>query len=166
RAEPRSSPRPGATGRGGGGRARGASAAKSCLGDRLGGGLPGGDARQGRAGGRVPDARGASPRRTRPPDRPLPPAEADPWAHAVTMRRTEPRFVLPRAVRRATVLGGLRSWELGLEQAGIETGDRPELVVAPAALAREAMALGSEFVILEGRAGARALRGGGWSTSS
>src|SRR5581483_2240993 len=46
------------------------------------------------------------------------------------------------------------------------TGDRPELVVAPAALAREAMALGSEFVILEGRAGARALRGGGWSTSS
>jgi hypothetical protein len=59
-------------------------------------------------------------------------------------------------VRRALVIGGLEDWRTGLADAGIDITSearhaRPDLVVAPAALAREAMASGASMLILDGR---------------
>jgi hypothetical protein len=83
----------------------------------------------------------------------------------MSLRRAEPRFALPLLPRRAVILGGLEGWRRGLEQASVETvdaGERAELVVAPAALSREAVALAPETIIIEG-GGAGMLRAAGYT---
>jgi hypothetical protein len=78
----------------------------------------------------------------------------------VGLPRILPLFVLPRLPRTATVLGPLDSWRAGLEQARIELTDAdPDLVVATAAHAREAVALQPASVVIEGRAPRNALTG-------
>ena len=62
--------------------------------------------------------------------------------------------MLPRAPRRAVVLGGLDSWAGGLAAAGIavvDAGRVADLVVAPPSLWREASSLGVATVLLDGR---------------
>jgi hypothetical protein len=54
------------------------------------------------------------------------------------------------------VIGGLEEWCRGLEQAGVAVTDSaprraPDLAVAPAPLARSALATGAEMLLLEGR---------------
>ncbi len=63
------------------------------------------------------------------------------------------------------MLGGLEGWSEGLETAGIRVGrsGRPDLVVAPASGAVEALALGARAIVLEGRGGSRQLRRAGLS---
>jgi hypothetical protein len=85
----------------------------------------------------------------------------------LSLRRADPRFALPRPVRRAVVLGELDSWQDGLREAGIEAssgGTRPELVVAPAALAGKALSLAPEMLVLEGGRPERGLAAAGWAT--
>jgi hypothetical protein len=81
----------------------------------------------------------------------------------MSLRRAEPRFALPALPGRAAVLGGLDDWTRGLEQAGVEmvpAQPQVELVVAPAGLAQEAMALGPDLIVIEGAdAGALAAAG-------
>lgn len=84
------------------------------------------------------------------------------------LRRADPRFALPRPVRSAVVLGRLAEWRDGLDQAGVETstgspGGAPDLVVAPAALADQALALKPELLLLEGGGLRRRLRAESWS---
>jgi hypothetical protein len=63
----------------------------------------------------------------------------------------------------AQVLGPLPAWRDGLEEAGLELGgDRPELVVATAELAAEALALSPAALLLEGRVSAGDLRKAGY----
>jgi hypothetical protein len=70
----------------------------------------------------------------------------------VSLARADLRFALPQPVRHASVLGGLDAWREGLRLAGVEVdGDRPDLAVAPARLARAAIATGAAMIILEGR---------------
>jgi hypothetical protein len=80
------------------------------------------------------------------------------------LRRVDLRFALPQPVRQAAVLGGLAAWRDGLAQAGaevIEPGSgRPDLVVAPRALAQKALAVGAGMVVLEGPARRRLERAG------
>ena len=70
-------------------------------------------------------------------------------------------------MKRAVVLGGLQAWRDGLATAGVETvpevgRETPELVVAPARLASQALGLRPEMVVLEdGRL--RAPRARDWS---
>jgi hypothetical protein len=84
----------------------------------------------------------------------------------VSLRRIDPRFGLPSAPERVVVLGGMDDWRRGLGAVGIETDprglQRPDLVVAPAALARSAVALQPAAVIVEGRAD-RALAAAGFA---
>ena len=68
----------------------------------------------------------------------------------MSFRRADLRFALPQPARSATVLGGLPEWEAALEEAGLSLDGR-DLVVAPAALASEALALRPETLLLEGR---------------
>jgi hypothetical protein len=65
------------------------------------------------------------------------------------------RFLLPREPRSALVLGGLDGWAGGLAAAGLEVargaGARgPDLAVAPARMARRAVATGAPMIVLEG----------------
>jgi hypothetical protein len=76
----------------------------------------------------------------------------------VTLRRVDARFALARRVERATVLGHLDAWRQGLELAEVQVTDgNVDLVVAPSALADQAVARRSDAILLEGRGGARAL---------
>jgi hypothetical protein len=72
----------------------------------------------------------------------------------LSLRRADIRFALPRPVRSAVVLGDMPAWEDGLREAGIEAasptrGQAPQLVVAPARLAAQALALTPELLVLE-----------------
>jgi hypothetical protein len=85
------------------------------------------------------------------------------------LRRVDPRFCLPQSPRTAIVLDERSGWREGLVRAGIEVaaaGDGADLVVAPAARAREALAIGAPHVLLEGHGGARALRRAGLATQT
>ncbi len=70
--------------------------------------------------------------------------------------RVDARFLLPRPVGRAVVLGELPAWREGLRQVGVEVVEpgysAPDLAVAPAALAEEAIASGADMVVVEGPA--------------
>jgi hypothetical protein len=83
----------------------------------------------------------------------------------VSLHRVDPRFVLPHRVGRAVVLDGLQEWAAGLASARIdvngEPAERPDLAVAPARLAAEALATGARSIILEGSR-RRALEGAGY----
>jgi hypothetical protein len=84
----------------------------------------------------------------------------------LSLNRVDPRFVLGEPVRRALVLGGLRDWRAGLAATGIEllaerSHDHADLVVAPAALAHDAMASRPSMIILDGRP-RRSLRSAGF----
>ena len=83
----------------------------------------------------------------------------------MSLRRADARFALPRLGRTAAVVGDLPGWREGLEQAGVEVAaaERAELVVAPSAMAAEALALNPELLVLEGGRPARRLRAEGWS---
>jgi hypothetical protein len=83
----------------------------------------------------------------------------------VSLRRVDVRLALPRPVRSAQVLGRLDGWREGLVLAGVEVvgdGERPELTVAPASLAAEAVATEADVIVLEGRRAARDLRRAGY----
>jgi hypothetical protein len=83
------------------------------------------------------------------------------------MRRSDPRFLLPVAPATATVLGDLPEWADGLTAAGISLDSpQPDVVVAPAALASRAIAVGSPMVILEGHGGLRPLTRAGMTAAS
>ena len=78
----------------------------------------------------------------------------------MTVERTDLRFMLPRSPRTVALLGDLRAAAPDFATVGLEVvhGDAPaDLVLAPAALAREAIARGAAAVVLEGGGGARAL---------
>jgi Phosphotransferase enzyme family len=85
----------------------------------------------------------------------------------VSLHRVDPRFVLPHAVRRAVVLGGLQEWRAGLVSAGIDVSDTssghppPDVVVSPARFAAQARDTGASSIIVEG-ARERTFRGGGY----
>jgi hypothetical protein len=85
----------------------------------------------------------------------------------MSLRRADPRFLLPVPVERAVVLGDLAPWAHGLRQAGVEValGDggsaTPQLAVAPARRAREAVATGAGMILLEGRRGTVGLQRAG-----
>ena len=66
--------------------------------------------------------------------------------------RADIRFALPRPVSRAVVLGKLSTWPESLRRAGVDVGEggHPDLAVAPAQLARQAIATGASMVVLEG----------------
>ena len=70
----------------------------------------------------------------------------------MSLRRADVRFALPRSPRTAVVLGGLTEWEEGLRRGGVEVGTTgpPDLAVAPAELARQAVATGASMLVLEG----------------
>jgi hypothetical protein len=68
----------------------------------------------------------------------------------LSLRAADLRFTLPASPRSAVVLGELDDWREGLERAGIEAGAEPELVVAPAARVREALALGPRLLVVDG----------------
>jgi hypothetical protein len=71
----------------------------------------------------------------------------------VGLPRILPLFVLPRLPRSARVLGDLDSWREGLELAQIELSEgRADVVVAPASRTRDAVAVGAESLVIEGRA--------------
>jgi hypothetical protein len=81
----------------------------------------------------------------------------------MSIRRADPRFCLPARVSTAIVLGDLPEWIQGLADARVDvvrTGPA-DLAVAPRALVREALATGSNAVILEGRGGRRGLEHAG-----
>jgi phosphotransferase family enzyme len=90
----------------------------------------------------------------------------------MSIRRVDPRFVLPYPVERAIVLGGLDPWIDGLKEAGIEVSQFlsadsvPQLAVAPAKLAAEAVSTRAEMIMLEGRSGAASLRRAGLEVHS
>jgi Phosphotransferase enzyme family len=81
----------------------------------------------------------------------------------VSLRRVDPRFVLPHPPGTAVVFEGIDGWREGLREAGVELlpSDRAgaaDLVVAPVRAGAEAAASGAPAVILEGRKGSRSLR--------
>jgi hypothetical protein len=74
----------------------------------------------------------------------------------VSLRRIDPRFVLPRRPENAVVLGDLEEWREGLAEVGVNvdgrrSGQAPDLAVAPGRMAHAAFASGAEMVLLEGR---------------
>lgn len=80
----------------------------------------------------------------------------------MSLRRADVRFALPRPARRALVLGELPEWRETLQSVGIdvdgeESGRRADLVVAPASLARRAVASGADMLVVEGRGARRRL---------
>jgi hypothetical protein len=80
----------------------------------------------------------------------------------VGLERIDARFLLPANPGRAMVLGELDGWREGLALAGVElSSDSPDLVVAPAHAAREAVSLEAPMVLVEGGAGVRPLRNAG-----
>jgi hypothetical protein len=85
----------------------------------------------------------------------------------MSIRRVDPRFVLPFPVERAVVLGGLDPWIDGLKEAGVEVSEvvsadaAPQLVVAPVKLAGDAVSTRAEMIVLEGRGGVAPLRRAG-----
>ena len=82
----------------------------------------------------------------------------------MNLRRLDVRMALPDPPRRATVLGELPQWRDGLPTVGLELRDPTasvDLVVAPARMAREAIATRAPMLILEGRGSRAALRGAG-----
>jgi hypothetical protein len=73
----------------------------------------------------------------------------------VSLRRVDARFLLPREPRSALVLGAMDGWAGGLAAAGVEVAREPgarepDLAVAPARLARRAVATGAPMIVLEG----------------
>jgi hypothetical protein len=69
-------------------------------------------------------------------------------------------FVVPQLPGSARVLGPLESWREGLAQAQVDLDTRePDLVVAPASLAAEGVALRPRSLVLEGRPRRGTLRG-------
>jgi hypothetical protein len=86
----------------------------------------------------------------------------------VSLQRIDVRFALPRLPRRAVVLG-LDEWHEALGDAGVQVGAhvrQPDLAVAPANRASEAVSTGAETVILEGRGSIRTLKRAGFSARS
>jgi hypothetical protein len=82
----------------------------------------------------------------------------------MSLRRADPRFLLPFPVAGARVLGGLKGWSEGLLDAGVRiAGEGLELVVAPGTLAVAAVSLGAAAVYFEGQVDARVLRRAGYS---
>lgn len=83
----------------------------------------------------------------------------------MSIRRTDPRFLLPLRPRTAVVLGEDDGWRDGLRAVGIEIhkGGETDLAVAPAALAAEAARTGAQTVVVEGRA-ASVLRRAGYQS--
>ena len=89
------------------------------------------------------------------------------------LRRTDVRFVLPRPVERACVLGDLPEWREGLAQAGVtvvpahaahrDDKTSPDLAVAPQRLAADAAATGAHAVVLDRGLDARALHRAGYT---
>jgi len=83
----------------------------------------------------------------------------------VSLGRADLRFALPRNPRRAVVLGDLPDWADGLRQGGVEVvgaGDSPELAVAPAGLAAQAVATGAHSILLERTRRSRTVGGAGY----
>jgi hypothetical protein len=82
----------------------------------------------------------------------------------MSLQRIDPRFVLPRPVATAVVLGELTEWRRGLQRAGVHVSAGPvsglDLVVAPERLAADAVAQAAEFVLLEGNAQRELARAG------
>ena len=82
----------------------------------------------------------------------------------MSLHRVDPRFALPHGVTQAVVLDGLDAWKAGLATAGIEVtdtasgGGRPDLVVSPARLVRQALQTEARSIIVEGSR-ERAFRG-------
>lgn len=69
----------------------------------------------------------------------------------MSLARTDARFLLPELAGSAAVLGELDGWAPALASAGIEFGaGSADLVVAPAALWREAASSGARGIVLEG----------------
>jgi hypothetical protein len=90
----------------------------------------------------------------------------------MSMQRVDPRFALPVPIANAVVFGALDSWIDGFTEAGVPVSKflsadaHPQLVVAPAELAADAISTGAEMVILEGRGGGRRLRRAGFQTQT
>jgi hypothetical protein len=90
----------------------------------------------------------------------------------MSIQRVDARFVLPLAVERAVVLGGLHQWLDGLKEAGIEVSesasseDVPEVTVAPVELAADAISTRAGTIVLEGRRGARSLHRAGYNVQT
>lgn len=86
----------------------------------------------------------------------------------MSLRRVDTRFLLPRLVRTAAVVGSLPGWRDGLEEAGICVTAAPladrrvELAVASAERLRDAIALAPASVIAEGRGAGRHLHRAGY----
>ena len=86
----------------------------------------------------------------------------------MNLRRLDVRMALPQPPRTAAVLGNLPLWSEGLPTVGVElrargATDRVDLVVAPGAMAAEAIASGSPMLIFEGRGARGVARGAGMS---
>lgn len=79
------------------------------------------------------------------------------------VRSADGRLLLPVIPETATVLGDSEPWHEALAQMKVRAvpgGERPGLVVAPRAMAAEAVALGAEHVVLEGGGALSARRAG------
>ena len=86
----------------------------------------------------------------------------------MNLRRLDVRMALPQPPRTAAVLGNLPRWSEGLPTVGVElrargATDRVDLVVAPGAMAVEAIASGAPMLIFEGRGARGAVREAGMS---
>lgn len=84
------------------------------------------------------------------------------------VRRADARFLLPHAVVRAHVLGADTGFGRALVLAGVEVSSSPDaadLVVAPGAASRDALATGVAALLLEGRCRLRPLRAAGYEVS-
>lgn len=80
----------------------------------------------------------------------------------MSIRRTDPRFLVPLRPRTAIVLGEDDAWRNGLHAVGIEIreGGGTDLAVAPTGLAAEAARTGAQTVVVEGRAASTLRRAG------
>jgi hypothetical protein len=85
-------------------------------------------------------------------------------------RRADPRFLLPRHVRSALVVGG-GPWQEALEAGGVRTLDRIEpgnqidLAVAAADELDEALRAGAEMLLVEGRGARRKVAAAGYAAT-
>src|SRR5215210_1464779 len=81
---------------------------------------------------------------------------------AASLRRIDARFLAPHAIRAATVYGELATWRDGLQRAGVAlvaAPVKPDLAVTDTPHVEDAVASGARTIIVEGRGGARGLRG-------
>jgi len=85
-----------------------------------------------------------------------------------SLRRADPRFLLPVSPRTVAVFPGAEAWGDAVDHLGLRAsigGEPPALVVAPANAASQAARMRAPMVVLEGTRGWRALEAAGYSTS-